>query len=132
MVQSARGSWQSAKTSSRSAAQRQGPLSARASGAAMARTPPGATGGSIASSAGGIQIGNGIGVGDAAYDSPQRVVANSLEWSVLDKLAAQMQKQDAMRQREREVDLQNKLREDLNRQVEDSRVKLEREKAEDL
>jgi len=51
-----------------------------------------------------------------------------LEWAVLDKLAAQMHKQDATRQRARELELQQRLREDLGRQMADTKIKEDRVK----
>jgi len=54
-----------------------------------------------------------------------------LEWAVLDKLAARMHKQDASRNRAREVELQHRFREDLTRQVADVSLKHERERMEE-
>eukprot|EP00929_Paragymnodinium_shiwhaense_P120147 TRINITY_DN92040_c0_g1_i1.p1 TRINITY_DN92040_c0_g1~~TRINITY_DN92040_c0_g1_i1.p1 ORF type:complete len:545 (+),score=198.57 TRINITY_DN92040_c0_g1_i1:72-1706(+) len=67
-------------------------------------------------------------MGDSAYESPHvGAGGTALEWAVLDKLAAQMHKQDAAKQRLREVEVQKKLRDDLARQVDDVRLKRERE-----
>lgn len=51
-----------------------------------------------------------------------------LEWSVLDKLAAVMHKQDAVRQRSRAHELQERLRHDLDKQLFDGQLKQERER----
>jgi len=58
----------------------------------------------------------------------QTGVTNSLEWAVLDKLAAQMHKQDTAKQRTRDAELQGRLREDLQKQIIDVQVKHDREK----
>merc|ERR1712187_835828 len=83
---------------------------------------------------------NGV-VGDAAYETP-RIGSNgkdinasaqdaSLDWSVLDKLAAQLHKQDAARQKQNQAELQQKLKADLEKQIEDNKVRKERERIED-
>lgn len=58
--------------------------------------------------------------------------ASSLEWGVLDRLAGQMQKHDAEVHRAREQELRKRLRQDLDRQVEDAHLKQEREREEAL
>eukprot|EP00435_Cladocopium_sp_Y103_P019095 s359_g4.t1 len=55
----------------------------------------------------------------------------SLEWSVLDKIAAELHKQDNLRAKQREWELKQKLRQDLDRQMADERLKQERAKVEE-
>jgi len=55
----------------------------------------------------------------------------SLEWSVLDKIAAELHKQDNLRAKQREWELKQKLRQDLDRQMADERLKQERVKVEE-
>ncbi|CAE7776384.1 unnamed protein product [Symbiodinium microadriaticum] len=56
---------------------------------------------------------------------------DGLEWSVLDRLAAELHKQDNQRARQRELELKQKLRHDLDRQMADEKLKQERAKAEE-
>eukprot|EP00930_Biecheleria_cincta_P046490 TRINITY_DN32069_c0_g1_i1.p1 TRINITY_DN32069_c0_g1~~TRINITY_DN32069_c0_g1_i1.p1 ORF type:complete len:634 (+),score=156.48 TRINITY_DN32069_c0_g1_i1:118-2019(+) len=58
-------------------------------------------------------------------------VQNSLEWSVLDKVAAQLHKQETTMARQRELELRQKIRSDLDKQVADEKLKQEREKEAD-
>jgi len=64
----------------------------------------------------------GGGLGDAAYTGPIP------EWSVLDQLAAQMQRQDTDKQLRKQRELQQRLRNDLERQMADSHYKQTRER----
>mmetsp|Transcript_30465 Transcript_30465/g.55380 ORF Transcript_30465/g.55380 Transcript_30465/m.55380 type:complete len:540 (-) Transcript_30465:122-1741(-) len=77
------------------------------------------------------------GVGDAAYASkqppaspgPHDIPAGaSLDWSTLDRLAAHLHVQDSNSQRTRELELQHKLKQDLDKQVADVRMKQAKEK----
>lgn len=54
----------------------------------------------------------------------------SLEWSVLDRLAGQLHKRDAALHKAKEQEIRQRLRHDLDKQVEDSQLKQEREKEE--
>ena len=54
-----------------------------------------------------------------------------LEWSVLDKIAAELHKQDNLRAKQREWELKQKLRQDLDRQMADEKLKQERAKVEE-
>jgi len=58
-------------------------------------------------------------------------VQNGLEWSVLDKVAAQLHKQETTVARQRELELRQKIRSDLDKQVADEKLKQEREKEAD-
>jgi len=51
----------------------------------------------------------------------------TFEWSVLDRFAAQQHRQDQVRQRHRDQELQQRLRIDLDKQMADARLKKERE-----
>jgi len=55
-----------------------------------------------------------------------------LEWSVLDKLAAQLHQKDSARAKMRELELKQKLKSDLDKQMLDTHLKQEREKQLDL
>eukprot|EP00928_Gymnodinium_smaydae_P070840 TRINITY_DN54592_c0_g1_i1.p2 TRINITY_DN54592_c0_g1~~TRINITY_DN54592_c0_g1_i1.p2 ORF type:complete len:554 (+),score=151.05 TRINITY_DN54592_c0_g1_i1:103-1662(+) len=126
-----------------------GPLSARGSArcaSTRATTPRSARGlaspGGPASARGGVpgtpslaavaaaSVGGDFGGG--AFEATPKAAGSSLEWAVLDKLSAHMHKQDAVRQRQREAEIQKRLREDLRRQVMDAQLKEKREKEEDL
>lgn len=65
---------------------------------------------------------------DEAGDERQ---GNSLEWSVLDSIAAELHKQDNLRARQRDLELKRKLKEDLDRQVADYKLQKERLRVED-
>lgn len=54
-----------------------------------------------------------------------------LEWSVLDKVAAQLHKQETTLARRRELELKQKIKNDLDKQVADEKLKQEREKEAD-
>lgn len=64
--------------------------------------------------------------------TPRTTAGSSLEWAVLDKLSAHMHKQDAARQRQQEAEVQQRLREDLRKQVLDAQLKEQRTKEEEL
>jgi len=57
--------------------------------------------------------------------------ADGLEWSVLDKLAAQLHKKDTAKAKERDLELKRRLKNDLDKQVADERFKQERAKQEE-
>eukprot|EP00931_Biecheleriopsis_adriatica_P115483 TRINITY_DN91271_c0_g1_i1.p1 TRINITY_DN91271_c0_g1~~TRINITY_DN91271_c0_g1_i1.p1 ORF type:complete len:577 (+),score=179.47 TRINITY_DN91271_c0_g1_i1:58-1788(+) len=57
--------------------------------------------------------------------------APGLEWSVLDKLSAQLHKQDTASAKQKELELKKQLKADLDRQVADERLKQERAKEEE-
>lgn len=81
-------------------------------------------------------------VGDAAYSTAyasnpmsgaasehgESALAQPFDWSSLDKLAAHLHEQDSNSQRARELELQHKLKEDLDRQVADTRLREARER----
>jgi len=67
----------------------------------------------------------GVGLGDAAYTGPSR------EWGVLDRLAAQMLRQDTDKQVRKQRELQKRLKTDLERQMADSQAKQTREREHD-
>lgn len=53
--------------------------------------------------------------------------AEDFDWSTLDKYAAHLHQQDALRQRAGQVELKNKLRSDLDQQLADRKVRKQRE-----
>ncbi|CAJ1346686.1 unnamed protein product, partial [Effrenium voratum] len=54
-----------------------------------------------------------------------------LEWSVLDKIAAELHKQDNQRAKQRDLELKQRLRQDLDKQIADEKLKQDRAKAEE-
>eukprot|EP00933_Yihiella_yeosuensis_P070802 TRINITY_DN78966_c0_g1_i1.p1 TRINITY_DN78966_c0_g1~~TRINITY_DN78966_c0_g1_i1.p1 ORF type:complete len:606 (-),score=166.24 TRINITY_DN78966_c0_g1_i1:181-1929(-) len=124
-------------------------LGGAASGSLSARvaTPLAVTGANVNGSGPSAQVGDAaytaaavLSIGNAASNgavaesnfnplSPRHGGDTNLEWAVLDKLAAQLHKQDAVKQKSKEQELKQRLRHDLDRQLADNKLQEERAKA---
>jgi len=110
------------------------PLSARGPSVGSGRPDTGQSRQAIGTRCGSFTArGNGsASIGDAAYEvQPTGDRGGTLEWAVLDKLADQLHRQDASTQKQKELELQQRLRNDLDKQIADTKLKKNREREED-